>query len=137
MRFHWRRLRAGELDHELIWLLVSVATAVLGAAWLGLGLPWPRCTFLAVTGLPCVTCGATRAGMMFLHGDFSAAWHLNPLVTVLLAAVGLFDLYALAVLMIGAPRLRASFANTRAARFAAMLAVSAAVLNWIYLLRST
>jgi hypothetical protein len=134
MRFHWRRLRAGELDHELIWLLVSVATAVLGTAWLRFGLPWPRCTFLAVTGLPCVTCGATRAAVAFLAGDTIGAWLMNPLVAVLLCVLVLFDLYAAAVLIARAPRLRISLTHPSAWRGIAAAAVLVGLLNWTYLL---
>jgi hypothetical protein len=136
MRFHWRRLHAGELDHELIWLLVSVATAAIGAAWLALRLPWPRCTFLAVTGLPCLTCGATRAAVAFLAGDLGGAWLMNPLVTVLLCALVVFDLYAAAVLIACAPRLRISLTHPSAWRGVAAAVVVVGVLNWAYLLRT-
>jgi hypothetical protein len=134
MRLHWRRLRRGELDHELIWLAVSVAAALLAGAWLALRLPWPRCTFLALTGLPCFTCGATRAGIAFLSGDFVAAWQFNPLVFVSLCGVVLFDLYAVAVLVGRLPRLRVSLSQRRVGRVLAAVLLSAAALNWAYLL---
>ena len=136
MRFHWRHLRAGELDHELIWLLVSVTAAVGAAFWLSLGLPWPRCTFLAVTGLPCFTCGATRAAMALLQADFSAAWLFNPLVFIVLCGLAVFDVYAAAVLITRAPRLRISMTNRSTSRVVAAVAGFAALLNWGYLLRS-
>lgn len=134
MRLQWRRLRPGELDHELIWLLVSVTAAAVAAMWLALGLPWPRCTFLAVTGLPCFTCGATRSSLAFLYGDFAGAWQLNPLIFAALCALAVFDLYAAAVLITRSPRLRIGFAYARAGRIAAAGAVIAAGANWIYLL---
>ena len=135
MRLRWHRLRSGELDHELIWLLVSVTAAALAALWFALSLPWPRCTFLALTGLPCVTCGATRAAMAFLYGDLAAAWHFNPLASVLLGALALFDLYAAAVLITRAPRLRISLTSRLAPRLVAAVAIFAGLLNWGYLLR--
>lgn len=134
MRLHWRPLRPGELDHELIWLLVSVAAAGLGMMWLALHFPWPRCTFLAVTGLPCFTCGATRAAVAFLNADIDAAWRFNPLISVLLAALLVFDLYAVTVLLSGAPRLRISLANRTAPRVIVAVAVLIVLLNWGYLL---
>jgi hypothetical protein len=135
MRVQWRRLRPGELDAELIWLSMTVASAALGLIWLALHLPFPRCTFLTVTGLPCVTCGATRAAMALLRGDLAAAFWLNPLVFVGMAAVALFDLYALTVLLARAPRLRVAFPTRQARRALVAISCGVLLLNWIYLLR--
>jgi hypothetical protein len=49
------------------------------------GLPWP-CPFLAITGLPCPTCGITRAARLALHGDFAGAFRMHPLFAPILAA---------------------------------------------------
>lgn len=49
------------------------------------GLPWP-CPFLAVTGLPCPTCGITRAARLALHGDFGGAFRMHPLFAPILGA---------------------------------------------------
>ena len=78
----------------------------LAAIWLGLGLPWPVCWFHEFTGEPCATCGATRATIAFLHGHFSDAFRWNPLAFVACIAVAAYDLYAIAVLLTGRPRLR-------------------------------
>ena len=96
MQFSVRRLAPGELDHELIWLSASVLSLGLAAAWLTLGLPWPRCVFHDLTSLPCVTCGMTRCGIQFFHGHFLAALQWNPLVFAVLCGVIAFDIYALA-----------------------------------------
>jgi hypothetical protein len=134
MRLHWRRLRPGELDHELVWLCVSVASAGTAAVWLALHLPWPRCGFLAVTGLPCFTCGATRASLAFLQGQFATAWATNPLVFAGLCAVVAYDLYALVVLVSRAPRVRVEFTSRLAWRGVVALGIAAALVNWAYLL---
>ena len=135
MRVELRRLRAGELDHELIWLAVTVGAALWASAWLALRLPWPTCTFRALTGLPCVTCGATRASLFFLHGNLAAAWHLNPLVFVGLCGVAVFDLYALLVLSTRGRRVRV-LGPERGARWLLLASLLLAGLaNWIYLLR--
>ena len=39
----------------------------------------PRCPFHAITGLPCPTCGVTRAALALARGDVSAALGLQPL----------------------------------------------------------
>jgi hypothetical protein len=134
MRFVWRRLPPDGLNHELIWLAVSGATLAAGAVWLRLGLPWPQCPFLAVTGYPCLTCGATRCAIALSHGNFLRAFSWNPLAFVALCGVALFDLYAAAVLLARAPRLRL-IDWTRAEKNAVRIAVIALIaVNWIYLL---
>jgi hypothetical protein len=134
MRLVWRQLSPEGSDHELIWLVVSLAAAIGGAIWFSLGLPTLRCPFLAVTGYPCLTCGATRCLLAFLHGNFFGAWLWNPLAFVALCGVVLFDLYAAIVLIARAPRLR--FVDwTRTEKNAVRSAIVAVILlNWIYLL---
>jgi len=134
MRFRVRRLATGEIDHELIWLSVSLVSLTLAAAWLAIGLPWPRCMFHEITGLPCVTCGMTRCGVQFFHGHFLAALKWNPLVFALFCGVMAYDLYAFATLTTRAPRLRISFSTQRAKTFVRVSVILAFVLNWIYLL---
>src|SRR6266853_7022486 len=106
MQLTRRCLGPNELDHELIWLTVSLGSLALAAGWFALRLPWPHCLFLAVTGHPCLTCGATRSTIAFVHLDFSGAWKWNPLVFTFLCGLSIFDLYAFAVLVTRAPRLR-------------------------------
>ena len=134
MQFSVRRLAPGELDQELIWLSASVLSLCFAAAWLNLGLPWPRCMFHDITHLPCVTCGMTRCGIQFFQGHFLAAFKWNPLVFTALCGVIAFDVYALATLVMRAPRLRIHFLNGRSKRFLRISIVSALALNWVYLL---
>ena len=134
MRLLRRYRSANQPDHELIWLAVSVASIAGGAAWLALALPWPRCPFLAVTGLPCVTCGATRCTIAFLHGDFLTAWQWNPLAFVAFCALIAFDLYAAIVLVGRPPRLRIVDWTVTEKNVARIAALSLLALNWIYLL---
>jgi hypothetical protein len=134
MRLVWRRRSAREPDHELIWLAVSVASIGLGATWLAMGFPWPRCPFFATTGLPCVTCGATRSTIAFLHGNFLAALRWNPLVLAGLCALVVFDLYAAVVLLGRTPRLRIVAWTSAEKKLARIAVISLLALHWIYLL---
>jgi len=134
MRLRVRRLSPGEIDHELIWLSVSVASLGLAAAWLTIGLPWPRCIFHEITSMPCVTCGMTRCGIQFFHAHFLAALKWNPLVFTALCGVTAFDLYAFATLATRAPRLRICLYKQTAKTFVRSAVVSALALNWTYLL---
>jgi Protein of unknown function (DUF2752) len=133
MRLRVRRLAPGEIDHELIWLSVSFVSLGLAAAWLTVGLPWPHCVFHEITGLPCITCGMTRCGIQFVQGHFFAALKWNPLVFALLSGVTAFDLYAFAVLVTRAPRLRVAFGLAQK-KYARAIVLGALALNWMYLL---
>lgn len=128
-----RQLNAGEIDHEVIWLSVSVLSLTAAVLWLALGLPWPACVFHTLTGLPCLTCGMTRCGIEFFHGHFFAALKWNPLVFALLWGVVAFDLYALVTLAMRGPRLRIVFRQAER-KYARGVIVAVLALNWFYLL---
>src|SRR5438094_3615589 len=100
------RLAPHEIDHELLWLSVSLGSLCVAVLWFALGLPWPRCVFHELTGLPCVTCGMTRSAIAFFHGHFLVALLWNPLVFAFLCGVTAFDLYAFTVIATRAPRVR-------------------------------
>ena len=134
MQLTRRRLSPNELDHELVWLSVSLGSLALAVAWFALRLPWPHCLFLGVTGHPCVTCGATRAAIAFFHADFWSAWKWNPLVFLFLSGLSIFDVYAFAVLVIRAPRLRIVQFTPREKIFVRFVAIMLLLSNWIYLL---
>jgi hypothetical protein len=102
--------------------------------WVTFGLPWPRCTFHTLTGLPCFTCGATRAVLSLFQADAAAAWRLNPLVTVAIGCVAVFDVYAAAVLSTGSRRLRLQLPSRTARRVLAAAVAVVALGNWAYLL---
>jgi hypothetical protein len=134
MRFSLRRLAPGELDHELICLGASLVSLALAATWLTIGLPWPRCTFHEITGLPCVTCGMTRCAIQFFRGHFVAALQWNPFVFAVICGVIAFDVYALATLVMRAPRLRIHVSTQHTKTFLRVSIISALALNWTYLL---
>ena len=134
MRLVSRPLAPKEFDHELIWLTVSVTAMAGGAVWMWLGFGWPRCPLLAMTGYPCLTCGATRCAMALGHGHLTQAWHWNPLALLALCGVVIFDLYAAIVLVGRLPRLRL-IEWTRGGKKVVRLAVIGLIaVNWIYLL---
>src|SRR6266480_1069683 len=133
MQIERRSLAPGEINYELLWLSVSVLSLGAAATWLGLGLPWPRCMFHQLTGLPCATCGMTRCGIEFFHGHFFAAFKWNPLIFAMLCGVAAYDLYAFTLLATGAPRLRIVFDETER-KYLRVIVISVLALNWIYLL---
>jgi len=46
------------------------------------------CPLRLVAGIPCPSCGLTRAARDVLHGDFAAATHMHPLWWLVLPFVG-------------------------------------------------
>ena len=134
MRLVWRRPPAAGFDHELVWLAVSVATLAAGAAWTWIGFGWPQCPFLAMTGWPCLTCGATRATIALLQGDFVRAISWNPLAFLALCGVVVFDLYAVVVLLCRGPRLRIVDWTRTERNVVRIVVVCALLVNWSYLL---
>src|ERR1044071_2508046 len=132
MRFFVRRLAPGELDHELIWLTMSILSLGFAATWLTIGLPWPRCVFHDLTSLPCITCGMTRCGIEFFHGHFLAALQWNPFVFVVLCGVIAFDMYAFATLIGRTSRVRIHLSTQRSRTFLRVSIVSVLALNWFY-----
>jgi hypothetical protein len=134
MRLAWGRSSPEDFNHELVWLAISLAALAGGAFWLSLGLPMLRCPFLAVTGHPCLTCGATRCAVALFHGNLFGAWSWNPLAFVALVGVAVFDVYAAVVLVTRSRRLRVidwSRGEKNAVRVAVVVLIAA---NWAYLL---
>jgi Protein of unknown function (DUF2752) len=128
-----RPLALGETNHELIWLSVSAGGLALAATWLGLKLPWPICLFHALTGRPCLTCGATRSAIAFFHAHFLAAFEWNPLAFLCYCALSLFNVYAFATVVMRTPRLRIVQVNPGEKKFVRGSVIALLVLNWAYL----
>jgi phosphatidylserine synthase len=83
MRLVHRALDPAEIDHERLWGWVGLAAAVCGATILAtVGPLTVACPFKHLSGLPCPTCGSTRAVMALLEGEWSDALWLNPATTL-------------------------------------------------------
>jgi len=108
---------------------VSVAAFV---SLLGLDrLPWSLCYWKVFTGLPCPTCGGTRALACLARLDLAGAFAMNPLVTV---AALLIAAWALADLALLPSRRAFTFElGPGPARLARAAAVAAIAANWVYL----
>jgi Protein of unknown function (DUF2752) len=137
MQLVWRPLAPREFDHELVWLCISLGGLVAAATWMKLGLPWPVCTFHALTGHPCLTCGATRSAIAFFHANFPAAFSWNPLVFGTYVGLTIFDIYAFVVVVLGRPRLRVVGLSSHQRSFARWSLVAAVTANWCYLLANS
>jgi hypothetical protein len=109
-------------------LIVGAAIRLLHLDRLGFTL----CVFKAVTGLPCFTCGGTRAFGRLASLDVAGAFRMNPLVTLASLALPLWTLTDLVLLTRGSA-LGLELAP-RTSRFVVVAAVSALLLNWAYLI---
>lgn len=89
----------------IIWLLLLAGAAYLFVFEPGKTGFFPACPFRLLTGFTCPGCGTTRALHQILHGDFAAAFVLNP-VLVLAIPFLLFALlrYSVIVMRGGVPR---------------------------------
>jgi hypothetical protein len=106
------------------------ATAAVGLLHLD-RLPFSLCVFKAVSGLPCLTCGTTRALGRLVRLDLVGALAMNPLATVGVLALVPWALADLALLPWGrAVSLDLSPAGARRAR---VTVVAVLVLNWAWL----
>ena len=134
MRIGFVRLSPGALDHERLWGAVGSASLLLAATWARLvgTLPF-ACPFRSLTGLPCPTCGATRALAALAAGDFGGSLRLNPAVLPASAATAVYALYALAVVAFGLPRIRVHL-SAREATVARRATVFAVALFWAFLI---
>lgn len=134
MTIVWRRLAVREIDHEQLWLAVAGAGLFcLTLTTVGVvDIQLPRCLFKLMTGLPCPTCGLTRAVMAMARFDVGAAFVLNPLAVAATAVGVMYLIYAAVVLAGRLPRLRPRLAprDLRTARILVLTALSA---NWLYL----
>jgi hypothetical protein len=130
----WARpLAPRETDFELLFLTISCATAGSCLLWLAFGLPWPKCWFRQLTGIPCPTCGATRCAMALIHGHLGDALHRNPFIFLCYGAVMIIDLYAAAVLFFQLPRLRVTRVPGKI-KYRLVVALFGLVgANWVYL----
>ena len=131
----WRPLRKGELDHELIWLSVSLVSALCLLLALRLHWPLPACPFHDLTGFPCLTCGATRCFIQLSQGHLLTALRWNPGAFAALNSLLLFNLYAGTVVILRLPRLRVVRCSPGFARWIRRTAWTLAALNWVYLIK--
>jgi len=129
----WRRLHPGEIDHEFLWLGVSIAGALGVWFWLHFALPLPRCAWHDYTGLPCPTCGATRCVQYLARGAWQAALLINPFFFLTLVAWTIYDVYAVTVLALRLPRLRWDRIPPRAGSLLRYGFLVALAVNWAWL----
>ena len=125
-----RPLAPKETDHEAIFAAAIGGAVLMVLAWLSLALPVPACAMKFAAGIPCATCGTTRALHALMEGDALRAFVLNPLAVVLLLAGSVWFTYAVVAVIFRTRRVRLiRYAKWWARAFAALV-----LLNWTYLI---
>lgn len=131
----WKHRLPGEFDYEALW--GSVAAAVLLVARFfpfgrfPIGIP---CWFRALSGLPCPSCGSTRAFAALARGRIADGFALNPAAAVLFFGLLAFLPYVLWVCLLRKPRLRVALQNPREAILLILCATTLILANWAYLI---
>ena len=125
------------LNHELIWTLVTVGVLLVGA--ITVYAPWVpvpvgQCPFKLVTGLPCASCGATRALQALLLGDVPGALAVNPLFALVYIGGAAWAVYGLTVTALGLRRVRISMTKRGLSLTLAVALPAAVIANWAYLI---
>lgn len=120
-----------------VWPAVALAVYVL-AHVLVIALPALHdhaptfCVFRAVTGVPCPTCGSTRATLALASGQLNLAFRYNPLIS---AAWLILPVALLGARVLKARSRSISVATRRwAVRGAVLVLAVAGLANWIYVL---
>ncbi len=134
MRFAWIQQKQTETDFELIYaplaillfLFVRFMPAKFFAAF--------SCPFLEISGLPCPSCGATRALILVSHGEIIQGLKMSPLFAALLLGGLVFAGYALAVISLRLPRLRLVSLGRYGHLILGAVIGGSLLLNWGYLI---
>jgi len=132
MRIIRQQKKTGKIEFGIIY--GGIAALVLCAArLLPLRSILPACAFRGITGIPCPTCGSTRAVVHLAQGDIGASLVMNPLVSVCFLGAVVYFLYSLITLRYGGSRIAISLSEQE--RTALHVALVAFVLgNWTYLI---
>ena len=133
--------KAGGFDAGLTYAFMAVLSILIAKSYFIVmdnvfsfgGKGMPLCPMKAVTGIPCLTCGATRCASALAGFDFLLAIHMNPLVFGLFLFVIAWGVWSLLARFI--PSLRVVIVIPRPLWVAMVaLLVALAGFNWAYLI---
>jgi hypothetical protein len=111
--------------------LGTIAAIIFARFFLEWRLPFLRCNFKNLTGLPCPTCGTTRCLSALAHFHLAEAFWFNPLILI---SVFVIAFWFMASLLLPAPIFE-RFKSSLSLLPLLKIGVALLILNWIYLLR--
>jgi hypothetical protein len=110
-----------------------VLLALLAGRFLPVLVLAPACTFKALTGVPCPTCGSTRSIVYLSHGAFVSAFVMNPLVAACAVIATLFFIYCFLTLAFDMPRIGVALSTNEKDSLRLVIVLLLAI-NWLYLI---
>ncbi len=132
MRLFLKKRAAGQIEFGIIY--GGIALVVLGVGRLQPVLSYaPDCAFKGLTGIPCLTCGATRSVVHLSHGEFLSAFVMNPLTTLCLISAVLYFFYSLVSAAFNLPRISILLTDNERKVIRAGVAVFL-LAQWVYLI---
>ncbi|MBN2542830.1 DUF2752 domain-containing protein [bacterium] len=134
MKFYLTKLSKGETDYELIWGAIFLFVLLIVQFFPFDHIPYYRCPFKSITGIPCPTCGFTSAFLLMRELRISEAFRTNPLGCVSYIAIFIFTIYAFTVKVFKLKRIRVSVKNKKTARIIRVSVVLVIAINWVYLI---
>jgi hypothetical protein len=121
----------GQIEFGIIYGGIVLLALVAGRFLPVLALA-PPCGFKTLTGVPCPTCGSTRAIVHLSHGDVASAFFMNPLVFAVSVAALVYLFYSLFTFLFAAPRMVVALSGNEKDRLR-VLVVLFVLANWLYL----
>jgi len=127
----WRPPDREERQIALLWAVSAASALVLRPLWLAVAPVLPPCPFRVLTGVPCLSCGTTRAAVALLHGRPLEALAANPLAALAGAA---FTLGGLAAPLWVAARFPVPDLGAPLATWVKVTIVVALLANWAWVI---
>jgi hypothetical protein len=91
------------------------------------------CPLRQYTGIPCFTCGSTRAVLALASGDLKTAFLTQPLISSLLCCIAPIALFSLCGALLQKRIFLVSLSHTEKVILGLVL-TAVTLLNWVYLL---
>ena len=98
MQVIFNKRNPGQIEFGIIYGSIALL-ALLAARLVPIASIVPSCAFKGLWGVPCPTCGSTRAVVHLSHGEIAAALAMNPVVTLVIVFAVVFFFYSLIALM--------------------------------------
>lgn len=134
MNWHLKKISPIENNYELIFGVLVIPITTLFYIALSHLPPQliPICRFHAITGLPCPTCGATRAMQLLSTGNIIQALLMQPLITTFAILSAIYSLYSFIVTLGHRPRIRPINVTKKDKKYI-LITTTLIILNWVYL----
>lgn len=115
----------------ILWSAAAISALILRPVWIAIAPHLRPCTFRHLTGIPCPTCGTTRAALALLNFDLASALAVNPLATMVGVVFIVGGALAMVWVLLRAPALSWPYRWSRAWTAAV---VGVVLINWTYLI---